>query len=80
MSLNTLRRHRLVQEVSVEDGGDLLFVYLKPGFHEVGDDTRRSRSFNVWDHEYETGREETTDEAAARALMWLRRDVVRAGK
>lgn len=77
-TLETLKRHPRVEDVSVEEGGDLIMVTLKAPWSRYG--TGRvdgySKGFQAEDG-YSEGRDEpyTMAQNAKRALDWVRHDV-----
>lgn len=79
-TLETLKRHKRVESVSVESYGDLLLVTLAAPWSRYG--TGRSDGyscgFDADDGIDEIGREYTQAENAARALRWVRHEVFRA--
>lgn len=64
-TLDLIRNHRAVESISVEDGGDLIMVYLNFGYNRYG---RCSDGYTKGFHR-ESGQTPTD------ALNWVRREV-----
>tara|TARA_R110000822_G_scaffold44489_11_gene119327 strand:- start:502 stop:759 length:258 start_codon:yes stop_codon:yes gene_type:complete len=64
-TLDLIRKHKAVHEISIEDGGDLIMVYLKKGWNRYG----------ICSDGYTKGFRKEFGDTQTTALKWVRSGV-----